>query len=53
MIEMQSESLTIERFEGANYEQRVLRLIGPLTESTAPPFQNTLRAKTLRPLFLI
>ena len=52
MIEMQSESLTIERFEGANYEQRVLRLIGPLTASTALPFQNTLRGENAATIIL-
>jgi ABC-type transporter Mla MlaB component len=51
-IEMQSESLTIERFEGANYEQRVLRLIGPLTASTALPFQNTLRGENAATIIL-
>jgi len=52
VIEMQSESLTIERFEGANYEQRVLRLIGPLTASTALPFQNTLRGENSATIIL-
>jgi len=51
-IKMQSESLTIERFEGANYEQRVLRLIGPLTASTALPFQSTLRGENAATIIL-
>jgi anti-sigma B factor antagonist len=49
---MQSDPLTIERFEGANYEQRVVRLIGPLTASTAVPFQNTLRGENAATIIL-
>src|SRR5580700_6503442 len=49
---MLSEPLTIERFEGANHEQRVLRLTGPLTAGTSQPFQNALRSENAGTIIL-
>ncbi len=49
---MLSEPLTIERFEGANPEQRVLRLTGPLTAGTTQPFQNALRSENAGTIIL-
>jgi anti-anti-sigma factor len=51
-IRMLSEPLTIERFEGANNQQRVLRLTGPLTAATSQPFQNALRAENAATIIL-
>jgi anti-anti-sigma factor len=49
---MLSDPLTIERFEGANYQQRVLRLTGPLTAATSQPFQNALRSENAGTIIL-
>jgi anti-anti-sigma factor len=49
---MLPESLVIERFEGANQAQRVLRLNGPLTATTAVPFQNALRGENAGTMIL-
>jgi anti-sigma B factor antagonist len=49
---MLPESLVIERFEGANQAQRVLRINGPLTANTSVPFQNALRGENAGTMIL-
>ncbi len=49
---MLGESLTIQRLEGANQAQRVLRLNGPLTATTSVPLQNALRGENAGTMIL-
>jgi anti-sigma B factor antagonist len=49
---MLSEPLIIERFEGTNQSQGVLRLKGPLTAATSSRFQNAIRGENTSTMIL-